>query len=66
MQTFKLQTFKDANVHSLVQSEKLIHMSEVHCHLRASSTSGCAFVSFAVQICIEYSSRVSLFQAKDV
>ena len=48
MQTVKLQTFKDANVHSLVQSEKLIHMSEVHCHLRASPTNGCAFVYFAV------------------
>ena len=48
MQTVKLQTFKDANVHSLVQSEKLIHMSEVHCHLPASPTNGCAFVYFAV------------------
>ena len=66
MQTFELQTFRDANVHSLVQSEKLIHMSEVHCHLRASPTNGCAFVYFAVQSCIEHRSRVSLFQAKDV
>ena len=66
MQTFKLQTFRDANVHSLVQSEKLIHMSEVHCHLHASPTNGCVFVYFAVQSCIEHRSRVSLFQAKDV
>ena len=49
-----------------VQSRKLVHLSGVHCHVRASSTSGCVFVYFTVQYCIEYSSRVSLFQAQDV
>ena len=51
---------------SRVESHKLVHMSGVHCHMHASSTSGCAFVYFTVQYCIEYSSRVSLFQAQDV
>ena len=54
------------NVHSHVQSRKLVHVSGVHCHMRASSTSGCAFVYFTVQCCIECSSTVSLFQAQDV
>ena len=45
---------------------KLVHTSGVHCHFCASSTSGCAFVYFTVQYCIEYSSTVSLFQAQDV
>ena len=62
----KLQTFKDEIVHSHVQSRKLVHVSGVHCHVHASSTSGCAFVYFTVQYCIEYSSTVSLFQAQDV
>ena len=44
----------------------LVHMSGVHYHMRASSTSGCAFVYFIVQYCTEYSSTVSLFQAQDV
>ena len=51
---------------SHVQSHKLVHMSVIHCHVRASSTSGCAFVYFTVQYYIEYSSTVSLFQAQDV
>ena len=63
---FKLRIFKDGNVRSHVQSRKLIHVSGVHCPVRASSTSGCAFVYFLVQYCIEYSSTVSLFQAQDV
>ena len=33
---------------SRVQSCKLVHISGVCCHMRASSTSGCAFVYFAV------------------
>ena len=60
----KLQTFKDVNVHSRVQSCKLVYMFGVYCHVRASSTSGCAFVYFTVQYCIEYSSTVSLFPAR--
>ena len=42
------------------------HVSGVHCHVHAFSTSGCAFVYFTVQYCIEYSSTISLFQAQDV
>ena len=34
---------------SHVQSRKLAHVSAVHCHMRVSLTSGCAFVYFAVQ-----------------
>ena len=45
---------------------KFVHVSCVHCHVYESSTSGCAFVYFTVQDCIEYSSTVSLFQAQDV
>ena len=66
IQTFKFRAFKDANVHSHVQSRKFAPVSGVHCHVRASSTSGCAFVYFTVQYCIEYGSTVSLFQAQDV
>ena len=66
IRTFKLQTFKDADVHSHVQSCGLVDMSGVHCHVRASSTSGCAFVYFTVKDCREYSSTVCLFQVQDV
>ena len=45
---------------------KFVHVSCVHCHVYESSTSGCAFVYFTVQDCIEYSSTVSLFQVQDV
>ena len=38
--TFKLRTFKDANVHLHVQPCKLAHVSGVRCHVCASSTSG--------------------------
>ena len=51
---------------SHVQSCKLVHESGVHCHVHASSTSGCAFVYFTVRYCIEHSSTVSLFQAQNV
>ena len=61
-----MRTSKDANVCLHVQSRKLVHESGVHCHVRASSTSGCAFMYFTVQYCIEDSSTVSLFQAQDV
>ena len=63
--TFKLWTFKDANVRSHVQSRKLVHVSGVHCHVHASSTCGCAFVYFTVQYCIEYSSTVSLLEIRE-
>ena len=43
-----LQTFKDANVRSRGQSHKLVHASDVHCHMPASSTSGCASMHFRV------------------
>ena len=33
---------------SRVQSCKLVHTSGIHCHVHASSTSGCAFVYFTV------------------
>ena len=49
-----------------VQSRDLVRVSGVHCHVRASSTSGCAFVYFTVQYGIEYYCAVSLFQAQDV
>ena len=49
------RTFKTANMHLLVQSHELVHLSGLHCHMRASSTSGCAFVYFIVQYCIDYS-----------
>ena len=31
-------------MHSHVQAKQLVHMSDVHCHRCASSTSGCAFL----------------------
>ena len=48
IRTFKLQTFKDVNVHSRAQSRKLVHVSGVPCHMSASSTRGCTFVCFTV------------------
>ena len=36
--TCKLWTFKDANVRSHARSRKLVHVSSVHCYVRASST----------------------------
>ena len=41
-------------------------MSGVHCYVCAASKSGCTFVYFIVQYCIEYRNRVSLFQSQDV
>ena len=41
----------------------LVHVSGVHCHVNASSASGCAFVYLTAQYCIEYSSTASLFQS---
>ena len=51
---------------SHVQSRKLVHMSGVLCHMRASSTTGCAFVYFSVQDCTEDRGTVPLFQAQDI
>ena len=48
IRTFKLRTFKDADVRSHVQSCRLVDMSGIHCHVCASSTSVCAFVYFTV------------------
>ena len=45
LQVVNFQRCKHA---SLVRSHKLVHMSGVHCHVRASSISGCAFVYFTV------------------
>ena len=50
------------HVHSVTR----VHMSDIHGHMHASSTGGCAFVYLTVQNCIEYSSTVSLFQAQEV
>lgn len=52
-----LQTFKDANVRSHIQSHKLAHVSGVHGHVCAPSTS--AFVYFTVQYHTEYSIFIS-------
>ena len=62
----KFRTFKDGNMHSHVQSHKLVHVSDVRCDVHVSSTRVCAFVYFTVQYCTEYSSIESLFQAQDV
>ena len=37
------------------------HVSGIHCHVLASSTSGCVCI-----VLVEYSSIVSLFQAHDI
>ena len=47
--SFKLWTFKDANVRLHVQLRKLVHMSDVHCHVCASSASSCTFVYWVGQ-----------------
>ena len=46
-----------ANIHLHVQSCRLVHVSGIHCHMQASSTSGYAFVHFIY--CIEYSMLIS-------
>lgn len=49
IQTFKLQTGKEANIICLSSHVSyLVHASGVRCHVWVSSTSGCAFVSFTV------------------
>ena len=42
------RTFKEANVRSHVQARKLVHVTGVHCHVCASSTSNCGFIYFTV------------------
>ena len=42
--SLKFWTFRDANVHSPVQSHKSVHISGIYCHVGASSTRGCAFI----------------------
>ena len=61
-----MRAFKDTNVCLHVQSSKLVHVSGVHCHMCAYSTTGCDFVYVTVQYCIEYGSTVSVFQAQDL
>ena len=63
IRTFRLQTCKEANTDLHVQSCRLVHTSGVHCHMCASSTSGCACT---VQYCTAPCSTGSLFQAQDV
>ena len=48
MWTFNLQTFKDADVCLYIQSFKLVPVSGIYGHLRASCTSGYASVYFPV------------------
>ena len=48
IRTFELWTFKDVNTCLHIQSHKLVHVSGVHCYMRASSTSGCAFMDFTI------------------
>ena len=57
--------FKDDNVFLHVQLQKLVCMSDIYCHVHASSTSGCAFVHFTVQYGTDYSSTVPLFQVQE-
>ena len=45
----KLQTFKHLSMLSHVRSCRSARVSGIHCHMRASSTSGCTFVYFTVQ-----------------
>ena len=47
MQTSKMRT----RVH---MSSPVSYVSNLHCHMGTSSTSGCAFVYFTVQYCIKY------------
>ena len=49
---------------SHVRSPKLVLVSSIYCHVRASSTRGCAPVHFRVQHCIEYNGTASLFKSR--
>jgi len=60
IETFNLQTFKDVNVHSHVQSCKLVHMSGVRCHVHASSTNGCVLhCTVQYTVCLYFKPRMS-------
>ena len=61
---FQVSNFQRCERAFTCSTRKLVHTSGVHCHVRASSTSGCTFVYFTVQYYIEYSSTVFLFQAR--
>ena len=59
--TYKPASFKLSNMWMCIPMSghvKLVHVSGVHCHMRASSTNGCAFVYFSVQCYIKDSSIV--------
>ena len=43
---------------------KLVHMSGIHCHVCAYSTTGCSFLYLTGQYCIEYSGIGSLSQSR--
>ena len=49
-----MRTFKDGTRVHMSSHIRLVHMSGVHCPVRASSTSGCASVYFIVQYFIGY------------
>ena len=59
--TIKLQTSKHLSMLSRVRSCRSARVPGMHCHTRASSTSGCSFVHFTVQ-----STAASSFQAQEV
>ena len=61
--TFKLWAYKDGDMRFHVHSCQLADVSGAHCQMRASSTSGWAFVPLTVQRCVDYSSPISSFQA---
>ena len=48
------------NVHSHVQSCKLVHMSGVRCHVHASSTNGCVLhCTVQYTVCLYFKPRMS-------
>ena len=55
-----MQTFKDANICSIVKSCKLVHVTGLECYMCESSISGCAFISVSVQYSIKQSSITRL------
>ena len=52
------------NVCLRLQPCKLVLGSGVHCHVRASSASGCTFVYFTVLFSIEYGSQCPYFKPR--
>lgn len=63
MQTFNLQTFKDVDMRSHVQSCMLVHMSGVHCHVHASSANG-GVLYFTVQYTVYLYSKPRMSGSK--